>query len=204
MTVESHYLGLCVDTGLFSDVLPLAPTNPSSGPYFYSLLDSRCEVFVHPGGEKISYAHAKQPPPARPFPTFWRVKGHQASFHANKRREKKKKTVTDKSGILQILKFIVALLITAFKLALLPQSPDPIAVKSRRHQQSCSFKRARLIRILPEPSKAPIVHLSIFPIHSQRSAVGAGVILLSSTDHIQHSHACFWDSEQMFAVISYV
>lgn len=145
-------------------------------------------------------------PPLHPPAPFPHSEGSKATrlVSMQTREERKKKTVTDKSGILQILKFSVALLITAFKLALLPQSPDPIAVKSRRHQQSCSFKRARLIRILPEPSKAPIVHLSIFPIHSQRSAVGAGVILLSSTNHIQHSHACFWDSEQMFAVISYI
>lgn len=92
------------------------------------------------------------PPPA-PFPHSG---GSKATRLVSMQTRGGKKSVTDKSDILQIVKFVVALLITAFKFPLLSQSPDPIAVKSRCDQQSCSFKRAPLIRFMPECSKGPL------------------------------------------------
>lgn len=139
--------------------------------------------------EHILCACQTAPPPASPFPTFWRVKGHQASFHANKRR--RKKSVTDKSGILQILKFVVALLITAFQFApatvTRPHSCEIEARSTKLLFQTGAFDQnsARIFQ-------RPFVHLSIFSIHSQGSDIGAGVVLLSFSNHIQHSHACFW------------
>lgn len=80
--------------------------------------------------------------PTPPF-TFLQVKGHQADLHANK-GETKWQQGCNNPEILQILQFIIILLITAFKITVLSQSPDLVAMKSGKDQQSCSFTQAGL------------------------------------------------------------